>query len=270
MLKDTKTLVNGIEIPVIGFGTWQIAPGDEAYNAVRDALDVGYIHIDTAHAYENEESVGKAIKESGLKRSDIFITTKLPSHIKDYDGTISHFKESLKNLDTKYLDLYLIHAPWPWSDIGKDCSEGNVEVWKAMIDLYNDKLIRSIGVSNFSVDDIENIYKHTNFMPHVNQIQFHMAINQEEMLKYGSLNNILIEAYSPLGSGSILKDPLLVEMATKYKVTPARLAIKYTLQRGTVPLPKSVNKNRMLENSQMDFTISDSDMKTLKNYESKK
>ena len=139
----TFKLYNGVEIPALGLGTWQVSNGDEAYNSVLWALEAGYRHIDTAYIYENETSVAKAIKDSKIDRKDIFITTKLPADIKTYDGAIEYFDKSLKNLDTDYIDLYLIHAPWPWSNVGQDCTEGNIEVWKAFIKLYNEKKSKS-------------------------------------------------------------------------------------------------------------------------------
>ena len=155
MIKETFfELYNGVKIPAVGFGTWQVKDGSEAYDSTLMALEAGYRHIDTAHAYGNEESVGKAIKDSGIKREDVFVTTKLPSHIKTYEGAKEHFAESLASLGLEYLDLYLIHAPWPWSNIGEECTEGNIEAWRAMVELYNEGKVRAIGVSNFAVKDI--------------------------------------------------------------------------------------------------------------------
>ncbi len=265
MLNKKIVLANNVKVPIIGFGTWQIPGGTETYDAVTNALEVGYRHIDTAYAYDNERSVGKAIKDSNVDRKDIFITSKLPSHIKNYDDTIKSFYESLKNLDVDYLDLYLIHAPWPWDEIGKECSEGNALAWEAMIKLYKDGLIKAIGVSNFAVSDIDYIYNKTKFYPHVNQIVFNIEKNQDEMLEYGKKHNIVIEAYSPLGTGKVLSNEILISLAKKYNVTPAQLAIKYTIDCGTVTLPKTVNKTRMIENSSIDFTIDEMDLNKLKN-----
>lgn len=265
MLNKKIELANKVTIPIIGFGTWQIPNGQVAYDAVRNALDVGYRHIDTAYTYDNERSVGKAIKDSNISRKDLFITSKLPSNIKNYDETIKYFNKTLTNLELDYLDLYLIHAPWPWNEIGKDCREGNVLAWQAMIYLYNKGLIRAIGVSNFVVEDIEYLYSETKFYPHVNQIVFNIEKNQDEMLAYGKKHNIVIEAYSPLGTGKILNNEVLVALANKYRVTPAQLAIKYTLDCKTVTLPKTVSKARMIENSNLDFKIDDLDLEKLKN-----
>lgn len=265
MLNKKIELANKVTIPIIGFGTWQIPNGQVAYDAVRNALDVGYRHIDTAYTYDNERSVGKAIKDSNISRKDLFITSKLPSNIKNYDETIKYFNKTLTNLELDYLDLYLIHAPWPWNEIGKDCREGNVLAWQAMIYLYNKGLIRAIGVSNFAVEDIEYLYSETKFYPHVNQIVFNIEKNQDEMLAYGKKHNIIIEAYSPLGTGKILNNEVLVALANKYRVTPAQIAIKYTLDCKTVTLPKTVSKARMIENSNLDFKIDDLDLEKLKN-----
>lgn len=256
-------LPNKIKIPKIGFGTWQIPPGEIAYNSVLKAIKVGYRHIDTAHSYGNEKSVGQAIKDSGIKREELFITSKLPSHIKDYEATIKYFDLTMKNLDLEYLDLYLIHAPWPWDEIGKDCKEGNILAWEAMIEFYQSGKVRAIGVSNFNKDDIENIVKHTGFLPHVNQIQHHIGYNQREIVEYCEEQNIFVEAYSPLGTGRVLKNNVVIEMANKYNVTPAQICIKYCLEKNTAPLPKSTNESRMIENLNINFNISKADLEIL-------
>ena len=162
---DEFKLYNGVTIPAVGLGTWQSKDGDEAYNAVKWALEAGYKHIDTAYVYGNEKSVAKAIQDSNVDRKDIFITTKLPASVKSYDGAIQHFNESLENLNTDYVDLYLIHAPWPWTNVGEDYTEGNIEAWKAIVDLYNQKKIRAIGVSNFHKKDILPLIEATGVKP---------------------------------------------------------------------------------------------------------
>ncbi len=264
MIKDEYyTLSNGVLIPKIGFGTWQVASGEECYNSVLAAINAGYKSIDTAYAYDNEVSVGKAIKDSGVKREELFITTKLPSDIKNYDDTIKYFNESLKNLGLDYLDLYLIHAPWPWSNVGLDCTEGNIEAYKAMIDLYKMGKIRSIGVSNFLESDVNSLIEATGFTPHVNQMRYFIGNTQEHLYNYFNKHNILIEAYSPLGTGGILNNEIINKLALKYKVTPAQLAIRYCLEKGTRPLPKSVHEERILANLAVDFKISNSDLKIL-------
>lgn len=264
MVKDMKfKLYNGIEIPAIGLGTWQVANGDEAYNSVLWALEAGYRHIDTAYAYGNEKSVAKAIKDSKIDRKEIFISTKLPAEIKTYAEAERHFNESLSNLDTDYIDLYLIHAPWPWSNVGQDCTEGNIEVWKLIIKMYEAKKIRAIGVSNFHEKDIKALIDATNVKPMVNQIRFFIGNTQEPITQYCQKNDILIQAYSPLATGNIINDETLKTLAEKYNTTIPKICIRYCYQRGCVPLPKSVNKNRIKDNLDIDFVINDEDMEYL-------
>ncbi|PSL40090.1 diketogulonate reductase-like aldo/keto reductase [Planomicrobium soli] len=258
----TFTFHNGVEIPNIGFGTWQI-PNEEAYAAVTTALENGYTHIDTALAYQNEENVGKAVHDFGLAREKVFITSKLPAQIKGYDETLQAFDETISNLGVDYLDLYLIHAPWPWTEIGKDCTEGNIQSWKAMEKLYNDGKIRAIGVSNFSETDIQALLDTCDIVPMANQIPFYIGRDQESLLSFCKQQNIVVEAYSPLATGQILNSPVILEMAEKYGVTPAQLCIRYCLDRETLPLPKSTNESRIIENSQLNFTISPEDVKAL-------
>lgn len=267
LLKHTKTLSNDVNIPTIGFGTWQIENGEEAYQSVTLALKHGYIHIDTANGYANEESVGRAIRDSKIPRKNLFVTSKLPSHIKTYDGAKKSFEETLENLGFDYLDLYLIHAPWPWSDIGSKHDEGNVEAWKAMEELYEAGKIRAIGVSNFSPSDIDNILDNTKIKPHVNQIGFWIGHDQRETLDYCKEKDIVVEAYSPLATGHIFKNDNVKAMAKKYNVSPAQLAIRYCIEQGTIPLPKSTHEARIIENSQVDFTISKDDVKKLEQEE---
>lgn len=253
-------LSNGVKIPKVGFGTWQSKSGEEAYNAVLWALEAGYRHIDTAYAYENEESVANAIIDSKIKREDLFITTKLPSHIKTYEGCIQYFNESINNLKLDYIDLYLIHAPWPWSNIGQDCTEGNIEVWKAMIDLYNQKKIRAIGVSNFHVQYIKALVEATGVWPMVNQIRYFIGNRQDEITDFCQANNILVQAYSPMATSELLNNSKIIEIAEKYNKSVAKICIRYCLQKNTNPLPKSVHKERIIDNIDLDFEISKEDM----------
>ena len=262
---ENYVLYNGVNIPKIGFGTWQVAEGEEAYNSVTYALKVGYRHIDTAHAYGNEASVGKAIADSGIDRKDIFVTTKLPSHIKDYQGTMQHFNQSLTSLGLEYIDLYLIHAPWPWSDIGTDCTQGNIQAWKAMIELYNAGKIRSIGVSNFHPADMQALIDATGVVPMVNQIRYFIGNTQPAIVDYCNQHNILIQAYSPLATGEIVNNEQLQPLAQKYGVTVAKICLRYCLQKGTLPLPKSTNEGRIAQNLELDFTIDQDDMTFLDN-----
>jgi diketogulonate reductase-like aldo/keto reductase len=254
------TLNNGIKIPAIGFGTWQVAEGEEGYNSCLAALKAGYRHIDTAFAYGNEPSVARALKDSGLSRADVFLTTKLPADIKSYDGAREHFEASLKNLDTDYIDLYLIHAPWPWSDVGSDCTEGNISAWRAMIDIYKEGKVRAIGVSNFHVKDIKALIDATGFVPSVNQIRYFIGNTQDEITQYCQENGILVEAYSPLATGALVEHNELVSMAVKYGVTIPQLCIRFCIENKTLPLPKSVNEARIKSKSPSWSTLSTSDI----------
>ena len=261
MIKNEHfVLNNGVEIPAIGFGTWQVADGEEGYNSCLWALKSGYRHIDTAFVYGNEQSVARALADSNLSRKEVFLTTKLPADIKTYEGVKEHFAASLKNLNTDYVDLYLIHAPWPWSDVGSDCTEGNIEAWKAMIDLYNEGKIRAIGVSNFHVKDIKALVDATGIVPAVNQIRYFVGNTQNEIVDYCKANGILVEAYSPLATGAIVEHSDLSLLADKYGVTVPQLCIRFCIENCTLPLPKSVNEDRIKANLEVDFKISNEDM----------
>ena len=253
-------LPGGVKIPAIGFGTWQVKDGSEAYDSTVWALEAGYRHIDTAHAYGNEESVGRAVRDSGIPREEIFVTTKLPSHIKTYDGAIEYFNQSLASLGLDYIDLYLIHAPWPWSNIGEDCTEGNIEAWRAMIDIQKSGKVRAIGVSNFAVKDIKAIVEATGVKPAANQIRYFIGNRQDEITDYCQANGILIEAYSPLATGEIANHEMLKDTAAKYGVSIPQLCIRYCIEKGTLPLPKSVHKERIEANISVDFHIEKEDM----------
>lgn len=264
MIKDEYyVLYNGVKIPKIGFGTWQIPNGEVAYNSVLCALKAGYRHIDTASAYGNEESVGKAIKDSGISREEIFITTKIPAEIKTYDEAVKCINKSLELLGVDYLDLNLIHAPWPWSEVGKECGDGNVEVWKALIEFYNAGKIRAIGVSNFHVKDIKYIVDKTNFKPMANQIRFFIGNTQEDITNYCQENDILIEAYSPFATGELLTNEKMLEMANKYNTSVPKICLRYCLERKTLPIPKSVTESRIIDNINLDFELNAEDMEYL-------
>lgn len=259
------TLYNGDKIPALGFGTWQIPNGDTCYNAVAEALKIGYKHIDTALAYGNEKSVGKAVSDSGINRSEIYITSKLPAEIKNYDGALEAFEKTMTNLNTEYLDLYLIHAPWPWHLKGKDYTRENIEVWKAMEKIHKGGRCKAIGISNFNVKDMEAILANCEIKPMANQIRFFIGYTQENITRFCKENDILVEGYSPLATGAILNNPEIKSMARKYNTSVAQLCIRYVLQRGVLPLPKSTHTERIAQNMDINFEIEVTDMYYLNN-----
>jgi diketogulonate reductase-like aldo/keto reductase len=262
-LSDSFTLGNGVPIPAVGFGTWQIPDGDATRTAVAEALRVGYRHIDTARAYGNEASVAQAIAESGLAADEVFVTTKLPAEVKDAAGATAAFEASIGALRVDQVDLYLIHAPWPWSEIGADYAAGNAEVWRVMAELRDAGRIRAIGVSNFSVDDLEKLVAASGVVPLVNQIRYFIGHTADDVTAYCKERGILVEAYSPLATGRILDNPDIGALADRYQRSVAQLSIRYVLQKGVLPLPKSVTPERIAENAELDFEISAEDMATL-------
>ena len=265
VIKDTLTLRNGVVVPLLGFGTWQIKDGEDAYASTLAALTAGYRHIDTAAAYRNESSIGRAIKDSGIPRDQLFITTKLESHLKNYEQTFIEFEQSRQRLGVDYIDLYLIHAPWPWSEwqTNPDYSQGNIAAWKAMEVLYKDKKVRSIGVSNFEISHLEKLFQGIDLLPHVNQIPLWIGRPQKALRAFCSEKEIAIEAYSPLATGRIFKLDLLQPLANKYKKTPAQIAIRFTIELGAITLPKSTNPKRIIENGELDFKLDRDDLLAL-------
>lgn len=261
---DCYTLKNGVKIPCIGFGTWQTPNGEIATSSVREAIQVGYRHIDTASAYENEESVGRGIRESGIDRSEIFITTKLWNVDHGYESTLHAFDASMKRLGIDYCDLYLIH--WPNPAMYRDCwQQKNAKTWKAMEKLYNEGRIRAIGISNFLPHHIDTLLLTANIMPTVNQIRLHPAEAQSDLVSYCQKYGILMEAYSPLGTGALLAQPEIIAMAQKYSKSPAQICLRWNLQMGFLPLPKSITAERIRENAQIfDFELCAEDIATLK------
>jgi diketogulonate reductase-like aldo/keto reductase len=262
-LTDTFTMSNGVKIPKIGFGTWQIPNGTEAYDSVRTALEVGYRHIDTALAYGNEESVGRAVKDSGIDRDEIFLTTKCPAEVKDAVGARRAFERSTTALDLGPVDLYLIHAPWPWDAIGSDHRAGNVEVWKVFEELYDKGEARSIGVSNFDVDDLESLAAGTDVVPHANQIRWFVGSTQDETTAYCKQKGILVEGYSPLATGELLGDADIARIAERLGRSVAQVSIRYLLEKDVLPLPKSTTPSRIRENAEVDFSLSPEDVAAL-------
>ncbi len=264
ILMETYTLANGIKIPKIGLGTWFI-PDNKAAEAVCNAVKIGYRHIDTAQAYENEHGVGDGVRSCGISRENLFITTKLAAEAKTYKEAIKAIDGSLEKMGLDYIDLMLIHSPQPWADFrGGDYAEGNKEAWRALEDAYKAGKLCSIGISNFKEHDIENILSSCTINPMVNQLLIHIGNTPSDLIDYCRNHDILVEAYSPVAHGEILKSEEVRSMADKYQVTVPQLCIRYDLQLGTIPLPKTANPAHMLENATLDFEISDHDMEILK------
>lgn len=266
MLNECYELNNGVKIPKLGLGTWLI-DNDKVVDVVKDALEVGYRHIDTAQAYENEEGVGKAIRESDIPREEIFVTSKIAAEEKTYDDAYQSIGESLKKLGLDYLDLMIIHSPEPWAEFRgeKRYFEENKEVWRALETAYKEGKVKAIGVSNFLKDDLENILSSCEIKPMVNQILTHISNTKTELIDFCKEQGILVEAYSPIAHGAALKNETLINMAEKYHVSVAQLCIRYVLQLGLVALPKASTKEHIVDNSKVDFKISEDDMNTLKN-----
>ncbi|MBE5818779.1 MAG: aldo/keto reductase [Clostridiales bacterium] len=262
-LTDTFVLSNGVEIPCIGYGTWQTPSGDVARDSVKAAIDAGYRHIDTAFAYGNEVDVGEGIKASGVARKDVFITTKHWITERGYQKTIDTFEASLKNLGVDYLDLYLVH--WPCVEkVTPDWKEVNAETWRGFEKMYKDGKLRALGVSNYEAKHLEALDEFATVKPMVNQIEFHPGYTQYDNVLYCQNRGMLVQAWSPLGSGAVLKDETLNAMAAKYGKSVAQLCIRFALQCDVLPLPKSLNPARMVQNTEVfDFEIDKDDVKAL-------
>lgn len=261
---DQIKLYNGQYVPTLAYGTWLI-PNDKAANCVKMALEAGYRHIDTAQAYQNEEGVGQGIKESGLKREEIYITTKVQAELKTYKEAKASIDESLRKLGEDYVDLILIHCPQPWKEFRseKRYFKENIEVWKALEEAYEESKAKAIGVSNFLVDDLENIMKNCKIKPMANQILCHIGNTPIDVIKFCQMNDIVVEAYSPIAHGRALEDKSIEKFAKKYGVSVAQLCIKYTLQLNTISIPKASSREHIVDNTKLDFVISDEDMMEL-------
>ncbi len=268
ILNETFKLNNGVEIPKLGFGTWMISNKDTGA-AVAAAIKAGYRHIDTAQAYGNEVGVSEGIKASGIKREEIFITTKLGAQHKTYAKAKKAIEGSLAKLGVDYIDMMIIHSPQPWNKFGDTNRyfEGNLEAWKALEEAYEAGKIKAIGVSNFNKEDIDNIVNNSKVKPAVNQVLAHISNTPFDIIEYCQSLDILVEAYSPIAHGELMKNEVVTEMANKYKVSVPQLSIRYDLQLGCLPLPKTVNPKHMASNADIDFEISEKDMETLKNVE---
>ena len=267
IFEETYTLSNGVKIPKLGLGTWFIED-DNAAQAVKDAAGIGYRHFDTAQAYGNERGVGEGIRSCGIAREELFVTTKLAAEIKNYKEAAEAIDGSLKAMGLDYIDMMLIHSPQPWKDFrGGNYFEGNLEAWRALEEAYKSGKLRAIGVSNFKQEDLDNILSGGGEAPMANQLLAHISNTPFDLIEYSMSKGILVEAYSPVAHGEILQNQKLKEVAEKYHVTVPQLCIRYDLQLGTLPLPKTANPEHMRDNVGVDFEIAEDDMELLKNLE---
>ena len=262
---EFRTLSNGKKIPVLGLGTWFI-DDDKVAAAVVSAVKIGYRHIDTAQAYGNERGVGVGIKTCGVPRDELFITSKVAAEAKTYDAAAKSIDETLEKMELDYIDLMLIHSPQPWAEWrnSKRYFEENIQVLKSLEDAYAVGKIKAIGVSNFLIDDLENLLAHCKIKPMVNQLLIHIGNTPADLIEYCKEQDIVVEAYSPIAHGEALKNETIAAMAQKYGVSVPQLCIKYALNLGTVALPKASNPKHMQDNADLSFEISSEDMETLK------
>ena len=247
------TLNNGVEIPQLGFGVFQIDP-KETKDATLAALEVGYRHIDTAEMYGNEKEVGEAVRASGIDREEVFVTSKLNNSFHAYDDALAAFDQTQKDLDIGYLDLFLVH--WPLPTVGDF-----VETWKAMEKMYEGGKVRAIGVSNFQPSHLRRIHGETNVTPAVNQVEIHPYLTNDEVRAFDTEHGIATEAWSPIAQGKVLDDPTIVRIAESLDKTPAQVTLRWHIQREDIVFPKSVTRSRVEENFDLfDFELSGTDM----------
>ena len=269
MFNTTITLSNGVVVPQLALGTWLI-DNDKAADAVKSAIELGYRHIDTAQAYMNEAGVGEGIRNSGVAREEIFVTTKVAAEHKDYKSAMDGIDASLKAMGLDHIDMMIIHSPQPWVKVNQSDDryfEGNLEAWRALTDAYKVGKLRAIGVSNFLKEDIDNIWNNADEKPMVNQVLCHISNTPMDLIKYCQDKGIVMEAYSPVAHGEALKNEKIADMAKKYGVSVPQLCIRYDIQLGMIVLPKTANPDHMKSNAEVEFVISDKDMEVLKNVE---
>lgn len=269
-LNESFILSNGVQIPKLGLGTWFIED-DQAEEAVKQAVSLGYRHFDTAQAYGNEAGVGKGVRNCGLPRAEIFVTSKVAAEAKSYEAAEKSIDESLEKMGLDYIDMMIIHSPEPWDQWrGSNAYfQENKAVWRALEDAYKAGKLKAIGVSNFLERDLKNLMEDCRIKPMVNQILAHIGNTPADLIAFCQKQNILAEAYSPIAHGEALKKATIVGMAEKYGVSVAQLCIKYVMELGMVALPKTANPAHMKDNAQLDFAISEGDMNILKALEFK-
>ncbi|MDY7100649.1 MAG: aldo/keto reductase [Actinomycetota bacterium] len=268
ILEERYTLSNGVEIPRLGLGTWFINNGNAA-DAVKNAAKAGYRHIDTAQAYRNEGGVGIGIKSCGVHRDEMFVTTKLAAGVKSYKKATEEIERSLRTMGLDHIDMMIIHSPQPWRKFRGDDRflEGNREAWRALEEAYTAGKLRAIGLSNFEAPDIDNILQACTVAPMVNQVLAHVGNMPTELIEYSTSNGMLVEAYSPIAHGELMKRNDVEKIAANYGVTVPQLSIRFLLQLGLLPLPKTTKPAHMRSNADVDFVISDEDMRFLANIE---
>lgn len=265
MFNKSMKLNNGVVIPQLALGTWLI-DDDKVTDAVKSALQMGYRHIDTAQAYGNERGVGEGVRQSGIPRDEIFITSKVAAEHKSYESAAKSIDDTLALMKMDYLDMMIIHSPQPWKEVNQSenrYKKENQEVWRALEDALEAGKLRAIGVSNFLEEDVQNILKTARIKPQVNQILAHISNTPLDLIQYCQNEGIVVEAYSPVAHGEALKNPKIVAMAKKYGVSVAQLCIRYCIQLDMIVLPKTANPDHMRENADLDFEISQEDMKEL-------
>lgn len=256
---DCYTLSNGVKIPCVGYGTYKAADGNSA-EVIRTAIEAGYRYFDTASFYETETYIAEAVRDSKIPREEFFFASKVWKSEMGYEETKAAFQRTIDNLNTDYLDLYLIHWPLPTTNY-QEWKQLNIDTWRAMEELYQDGKIRAIGLSNFLPHHIENILENCKVSPMVNQLEFHPGYTQEVAVKYCRDHNIQVQAWSPIGRARVLKDPLILDLAKKYNISPAQICLRFALQKDIIPLPKSSSLARMKENQDLfSFEISKEDM----------
>lgn len=268
MYSNYITLSNDVKIPQLGLGTWFI-DDDKVADAVKAAVKIGYRHIDTAQAYGNERGVGEGVRLCGIPREELFVVSKVAAEHKTYEDAMAGIDETLAKMGLDYLDMMIIHSPQPWVKVNQ-CEDryvdGNRAAWRALEDAYEAGKLKAIGVSNFQIEDIESLLETAKIKPMVDQILLHISNTPIELLEYCQKKDIAVEAYSPIGHGEILNQTKIADMAKKYNVTVPQLCIRYTLQLGTISLPKTSNPEHMKNNSDVNFKISADDMEALKNF----
>lgn len=265
MFNKSMKLNNGVVIPQLALGTWLI-DDDKVTDAVKSALQMGYRHIDTAQAYGNERGVGEGVRQAGIPRDEIFITSKVAAEHKSYESAAKSIDDTLALMKMNYLDMMIVHSPQPWKEVNQSenrYKKENQEVWRALEDALEAGKLRAIGVSNFLEEDVQNILKTARIKPQVNQILAHISNTPLDLIQYCQNEGIAVEAYSPVAHGEALKNPKIVAMAKKYGVSVAQLCIRYCIQLDMIVLPKTANPDHMRENADLDFEISQEDMKEL-------